>query len=339
MKILILGGTIFLGRALIDCARARGHEVTLFHRGKHSPDLYPDLERILGDRNSDLDRLDGRVWDAVIDTCGYFPRQVRQAAQRLAGSTGHYTFISSISVYANFDQPGMDESGPVGTLEDETVEQITGETYGPLKALCEQAAEAAMPGRTLNLRPGLIVGPFDPSDRFTYWPVRVAKGGDVIAPERPDYAIQVIDVRDLAEWNIRLIEAGNVGVYNATGPASVLTLGELLETCRAAAGSDARFRWAPEALLRRAEIAPWTELPLWVPESEGAGFSAIDCSRAIATGLTFRPIADTVRDTLAWARTLSEDRAWRAGLPGEKEQTALALLDADVTGATEAPAE
>lgn len=326
MKLLILGGTVFLGRALVDAALARGHAVTLFHRGKHNPDLFPEVERILGDRNTDLSLLDGREWDAVIDTCGYFPRQVRESASRLASATRNYTFISSISVYADFKTPGMDESAPVGRLEDPSIEEITPESYGPLKALCEEAAEEAMPGRTLNIRPGLIVGPHDPSDRFTYWPLRVARGGEVLAPEGPEAPVQIIDVRDLAEWNLRMVEEGRTGLFNATGPERPLTIGEVLETCRRVSGSDAVFRWASVEQLEKAEVAAWTEMPLWVPESEGAGFSAIDCWKAIGAGLTFRPLEDIVRDTLEWARTLPEDRALHAGLAPEKEAAALKLL-------------
>ncbi len=326
MKLLILGGTVFLGRALVGVATARGHEVTLFHRGKHNPELFPDVERIIGDRDTDLGRLEGRKWDAVVDTCGYFPRQVRASASQLATATGHYTFVSSISVFADFDTPGMDECAPVGTLPDPTIEEITGESYGPLKALCEKEAEAAMPGRVLNIRPGLIVGAHDPSDRFTYWPVRVARGGDVLAPERPEVLVQIIDVRDLAEWNVRMVESGLTGVYNATGPDYPLTMGDVLEACKTVAASDAVFRWAPVPILNDAGVAAWTEMPIWVPESEGAGFSAIDCTKAIRAGLTFRPIEDTVRATLEWAATWPEDRALRAGISPEKEAAALALL-------------
>lgn len=323
MKLLILGGTIFLGRALVEAAQARGHEVTLFNRGQHNADLFPEVEKLRGNRDGDLEALKGRQWDAAIDTCGYIPRAVRDSAQLLADSVGHYTFHSSISAFADFKQPGMKEDAPLGTIEDETTEQVTGETYGPLKVLCEKAAEQAMPGRTLNIRPGLIVGPHDPSDRFTYWPCRVAKGGEVLAPDQPDILIQMIDVRDLAEWNIRMIEANKTGVYNATGPEYPLTMGRMLDECKTVSGSDAQFIWADEAFLLESEVAPWMELPLWVPASEGEGFSAIDCTKAIKDGLTFRPLTDIVRDTLEWAQTLPADRKWRAGLTPEKEQAVL----------------
>jgi 2'-hydroxyisoflavone reductase len=325
MRILIIGGTIFLGRHLVDSALARGHQLTLFHRGRHGAELFPQVERLHGDRNGDLSELAGRTWDAVIDTCGYIPRHVRTAAERLAPSVGHYTFISTISVYPEYRKVGIDEGDPVGSLDDPTVEEVTGETYGPLKALCEAAAEAAMPGRVLNIRPGLIVGPNDPSDRFTYWPARVARGGRYLAPERPGYLVQVIDVRDLADWTIAKVEARATGVYNATGPEHPLELGDILTTCKEAAGSDAEPFWASAEALTQAGIAPWVEMPLWEPEApDTVGFSQIDCSKAIAAGLRFRPIADTIADTLAWAASRPADHEWRAGLAPEKERAALA---------------
>lgn len=323
MKLLILGGTVFLGRALTESALARGHTVTLFNRGQHNADLFPELDKLRGDRNGDLDALKGRQWDAVIDTCGYVPREVRASAELLADAVGHYTFISTISVYSDFSQPGMDESGPLGTLEDETTEEVTGETYGPLKALCERAAEAALPGRTLNIRPGLIVGPHDPSDRFTYWPRRIAQGGDVLAPAPPDQLVQIVDARDLAEWNIRLVEAGQTGIFNATGPDVPLTMQALLETCQAVTSSDARLVWMDEAFLLEQGAVPWMEIPLWVPASEGAGFSEVNCQKAIASGLTFRPLAETIRDTLAWDATRPQEVKLRAGLAPEKEANLL----------------
>jgi 2'-hydroxyisoflavone reductase len=329
MHILIIGGTVFLGRHLVEAALARGHTLTLFNRGKRNPDLFPEVEKLRGDREKpeELAILNERRFDAVIDTCGYVPRVVRSSAELLASRTEHYTFISSISVYASYSKVGLTEADPVGTLADPTVEEITGETYGPLKALCEQAAEAALPGRTLNIRPGLIVGPHDPTDRFTYWPMRVARGGQLLAPEHPGYLIQVIDVRDLAAWTISQIEQGATGIYNATGPDYTLTIGDLIETCVAVSGSDAQPRWASAAFLAEQGIAPWSEMPLWVPEGpDSAGFSTVDCSKAIATGLGFRPIAETVRDTLAWAQSRPADHQWRAGLSAEKEQQALAML-------------
>ncbi len=321
MKLLILGGTVFLGRHLVEAALARGHEVTLFNRGQHNPDLFPNVEKLRGNRDGDWEALQGREWDAVIDTSGYVPRVVRASAALLADAVKHYTFISSLSVYADFSVVGIDESAPVGKLQDETVEEVTGETYGPLKALCEQAAEQAMPGRVLNIRPGLIVGPYDPTDRFTYWVHRVARGGEVLAPGRPEYLVQFIDARDLAEWNVRMVEAEQTGVYNATGLDYPLTMGQLLEECKTVSGSDAQFTWVDEQFLLDAKVQPWMELPLWIPESDpnSAGFSAFDCGKAIADGLTFRPLAETIRDTLAWDATRPADVERRAGLKRERE--------------------
>ncbi|HSL44049.1 MAG TPA: NAD-dependent epimerase/dehydratase family protein, partial [Anaerolineales bacterium] len=233
MRILMIGGTYFLGRHLVKAALEHDHDVTLFNRGKSNPGLFPQLETILGDREKDINKLEGRIWDAVIDTSGYFPRVVRLSAQVLEPNVPRYVFISSISVYENFRKVGINESDPVGKIQDETVEEITGEMYGPLKALCEETVRDIFGlERSLIIRPGLIVGPHDPTDRFTYWPVRVARGGDVLAPQKPDAAIQIIDVRDLAEWIIRLIEANASGTYNATGPDYELTLGKLLEVSK-----------------------------------------------------------------------------------------------------------
>ena len=329
MRMVILGGTVFLGRHIVDAALAAGHSVTLFNRGQHNPDLFPHVEKLRGDRDGGLAALRalrGRTWDAVIDPSGYIPRLVRDSAALLADAVGHYTFISSISVYASVRQPAQDETAPLSVLDDPTVEQVTGETYGPLKALCEQAAEQAMPGRVLTLRPGLIVGPFDPTDRFTYWPWRVAQGGEVLAPSQPDYRVQIIDGRDLAEWTVRLVEQGVTGVFNATGPATRLTLGEVLDTSRQVSGSDATLTWVDEAFLLRQELQPWSELPLWVPEGDGeyAGLHQVNIDRALAHGLTFRPLADTVRDTLAWAATRPADTPWRAGLTRDREAQVLA---------------
>ena len=333
MKLLILGGTVFLGRHLVEAALARGHEVTLFNRGQHNPELFPEVEKLRGDRNGDLAALVGRRWDAVIDTSGYVPRVVRASAELLAEAVEHYTFISTISVYSDFNHPTMDESAPVGRLDDPSVEQVTGETYGPLKVLCEEAAEAALPGRVLNIRPGLIVGPHDPSDRFTYWPVRVARGGDVLAPARPDRQVQIIDARDLAEWNIRMTESRRTGVFNATGPDYRLTMGAVLDACKTVSGSDARFVWVDGQFLLDAGVRPWIELPLWIPqrEDESGSLLAVNCDRAFAAGLTFRPVAATTRDTLEWAATRPPDYEWRAGLPADREQEVLEAWKAHLT--------
>ncbi|RME58782.1 MAG: SDR family oxidoreductase, partial [Caldilineae bacterium] len=308
MNLLILGGTVFLGRHIVEAALTRGHQVTLFNRGQHNPDLFPEVEKLRGDRDPNvgdgLQALEGRSWDAVIDTCGYAPRIVEASATLLAGAVAHYTFVSSLSAYASFATPHQDEYAPLAVMEDPTVEEITGETYGPLKVLCEQAAEAAMPGQVCVVRPGLIVGPHDPTDRFTYWPVRVARGGRVLAPGRPDYPIEYTDVRDLAAWIVHAAEQRLAGPFNVSGPEQPTTLGDLLETSRTVSDSNAEFVWIDEAFLLEQGVQPWSELPLWVGDSpEYAGFSSFDCSRARANGLRFRPPEETVRDTLAWAAT------------------------------------
>jgi 2'-hydroxyisoflavone reductase len=321
MDLLILGGTRFLGRYLVEAAQEDGHRVTLFNRGLSGPDLFPEVETIKGDREGYLSALRGRRWDAVIDTCGYVPRVVRASAGLLADAVDHYTFVSSISVYSDVIGAGADESAPVEELEDPTVEEVTGETYGGLKALCERAAEEEMPGRVLSVRPGLISGPHDPTDRFTYWPRRVADGGEVLAPDRPELQVQFIDVRDLAAWMVRMSAEQQTGTYNATGPDYELRMGKLLEECEAVSDGEAQIIWVSEEFLEESGVEPFTEMPLWVPR-EYAGMQAVDCGRAIAAGLTFRPVSQTVRDVLEWDSTRVEaDLA--AGLKPERERELL----------------
>ena len=300
MRLLLLGGTLFLGRHLVEAAGARGHHVTLFHRGRTNPRLFPDAEHLLGDRDGGLEALGGGRWDAVIDTSGYLPRVVRAAAERMAVAAAHYTFISSISVYAE-PQPGLDESGAVATIDSDHLEGVIGESYGALKALCERVVESAFPGRALLVRPGLLVGPHDPTDRFTWWVRRIARGGEVLAPGDPGAQVQLIDARDLAAWVVAMVERGEAGVFNATGPPARLTLGRALETCREVSGSDARFTWIDEAFLLERGVQPWSELPLWVPRADAA-FLQVDCRRAWSAGLRFRALEQTARDTLEWDR-------------------------------------
>lgn len=330
MNILTIGGTRFLGRHLVDSALACGHVVSLFNRGKTDPNLFPQLETIHGDREHDIAKLSGRAWDAVIDVAGYLPRIVRESAVGLERSVGRYVFISSISVYPDSDlhKIGIDESDPVGKLKDESVEEITGETYGPLKALCEKTILDLYSERGLVVRPGLIVGPNDPTDRFTYWPVRVARGGDVLAPEKPEVPVQIIDVRDLSNFIIKLIEENASGIYNATGPDYELIFGAMLETCKQVSDSNARFQWASVEFLNQNKVEAWSDMPVWVPDNEeNAGFSRVDISKGIKAGMTFRPLKDTVRDTLAWANTRPADHEWRAGLKSKREQELLSLLN------------
>lgn len=324
MNLLIIGGTRFLGRAIADAALAAGHQVTLFNRGTSNPDLYPELEQIRGDRDGGLEALNGRSWDAVIDTCGYVPRLVGDAARYLADKVEHYAFISTLSVYSDLTLVGMDENGPLGTMEDETVEEITGETYGPLKVLCEKTAVDILGAdRVLNVRAGLLVGPHDQSDRFTYWPARVARGGEVLAPDSPDKGVQFIDVRDIAAWTVQATAARLSGPYNVTGTAGTVTMGDVVQTCREVSDSDATFTWVSEAHLLENEVGAYVELPLWIPASY-AGFDAFDCSKALAAGLTLRPLVETVRDTLAWSQTRPADYEWRGGLKPEREAALLA---------------
>jgi 2'-hydroxyisoflavone reductase len=330
MRALILGGTRFLGRHLVDSALARGHAVTTFTRGAHDDVLPPAVERLAGDREGDMSALAGLRWDAVIDTSGYVPRVVGASARLLAEQAGFYVFVSSISVYK--DWPGVsaiDESHAAGALEDPSVEEVNGETYGPLKALCEREVQAAFGGRCAIVRPGLIVCPYDPTNRFTYWPDRVARGGEVLAPGRPERRTQIIDARDLADWIVLLAERRTAGVYNATGPDYPLTMGRALEVMREVSGSDARFTWVTDDFLEGNEVGAWMELPLWIPEKEGPGVGDVNCQRALAAGLTFRPLEETVRGTLAWRKTLPADAKWPAGLKPERERELLALWNAE----------
>ena len=333
MKILIIGGTVFLGRHLVEAALTRGHSVTLFNRGLRHPELFPEVEKLRGDRTGAMEALRGRAWDAVIDTCGYVPDVVRASAQLLAGSVGHYTFISSISVYGDAAGSVIDESTPVNILTESQVRDAAlikpagpiiavnyGEMYGALKALCERAAEEAMPGRVLNVRAGLIVGPHDYSDRFTYWPTRLARGGEVLAPGQPLSAKQMIDVRDLSEWVVRMIETRGTGTFNATGPDYELTMEGVLDQCQKAIASDARLTWVSDDFLLEAGVAPWSEMPLWMPAKYSLpAFSRTNCEKAIAAGLAFRPLAQTARDTLAWDTARPANTERHAGLQADKE--------------------
>jgi len=322
MRIIILGGTQFLGRHLVDMALAHGHDLTLFHRGRTNPDLFGDaVEHIFGDRDGDLDKLSGRTWDACIDTSGYLPRVVHASAERLHGAVAHYTFISTISVYADDVTPHQDESAPLVTLDDESTEEINGDTYGGLKVLCEQVVQTVYPTQALIVRPGLIVGPHDPTDRFSYWPVRIQRGGTVLAPAAPDQPVQVIDARDLAIWILKGVEEQMTGIFNATGLS--VPFGHVLEVCQQAANSVAHIEWVDPAFLLDQGVQPWSELPLWLG-ADGTGIMQTDINRAVEAGLTFRPLVETVADTLGWAATRSPDREWRAGLTPERESALLA---------------
>jgi 2'-hydroxyisoflavone reductase len=327
MKILIIGGTRFLGRHLVNSARARGHDVTLFNRGKTNPDLFRKVKTIKGDREKDLNQLEG-TWDAVIDTCGYVPRVVKLSANMLKLKTEKYVFISSISVYASFAKIGINESDEVAKLEDESIEEITGETYGALKALCEKVVQDVYGINSLIIRPGLIVGPHDPTDRFTYWVKRVAQGGEILAPDRPEVLTQLIDVRDLADFILTLIENDVSGVFNATGPDAPLSFGLLLDTCKLVSGSDAKFKWANLDFIVQNNIAPWSDLPAYLPGvGDDVGFSKVDISKAINAGLKFSSITDTIKDTLTWINELPNEYEMKAGLKPEREKELLEKLN------------
>ena len=322
MRILVLGGTVFLGRAITDAALARGHLVTHFNRGKSgAPDSR--VESVTGDRTASLDALLGRSWDGVIDTSGYLPQVVRRSAEALRDATGRYAFISSISVYGG---PGFGEDDAVQPPPDPLPDAMTMETYGALKAACEGVVRAIFGEGATIVRPGLIVGPHDPTDRFTWWPWRIARGGRVAAPGRAARAVQFIDVRDLARWTVGLLEREARGTFNATGPLAPIPMSQLLDACRAVSGSDATLEWIDEAFLAESGVKPWMEMPLWVPESDphASGFMGVPIDRALGTGLAFTPLEDTIADTLAWSRTRALDHEWKAGLGEDRERTLLA---------------
>ncbi|MBA2242343.1 MAG: NAD-dependent epimerase/dehydratase family protein [Chthoniobacterales bacterium] len=335
LRILILGGTGFTGPFQVRYAMERGHKVTVFNRGKTRPGELPEgVEQLIGDRNGQLDALRDRTWDVVIDNPTSVPVWVRDAAQILKGKVDRYVFISTISVYAENSKPN-DESGALAKYDGADAMKETRETllasdfrlYGPLKALSEQEAEKWFPQQTLVLRPGLIVGPGDQTDRFTYWPVRIDRGGEVLAPGDPKDPVQFIDARDLAEWTIRMVEKSETGIYNATGPGTQMGVGEMLGEIKTALRSDAAFTWASADFLEAQKVAPWSDMPVWVPPlSEEGGLSRTRIKRALEKGLTFRPLAETARDTLAWFRTLPAERKakLKAGITPEREAEVLA---------------
>ena len=314
MKLLVLGGTKFLGRAAVAAALEGGHEVTLFNRGETNPELFPEAEKIRGDRTGDLSELDGREWDAVIDPSGYFPHVVRRSAEALSSSTGRYLFVSSVSVYADFSA-GPNEDSPRGELGDMPADEMSPEyeNYGPLKALSEDAVWDVYGDRATIVRPGLIVGPHDPTGRFTYWPHRVARGGEMVVPAPPEREVQFIDVRDLGRWLVELLERDESGAFNAT--RSGVPWSELLDSALAVTGSDAKPVWIPDEFLLQHEVGEWMELPMWLADPEWVGMNQADVSRAEADGLRHRPLEDTIRGTLDEAGTTDE-----AGMKPERER-------------------
>jgi 2'-hydroxyisoflavone reductase len=329
VKLLVLGGTKFLGRAAVDAALDRGHEVTLFNRGETNPELFPEAEKIRGDRQlqaglpgalggigleSDLSALEGRRWDAVIDTSGYLPHVVRASAEALADSVDHYLFISSVSVYADLSGP-TEENSPLQELaEDEPADRLLEDysNYGALKVLCERAVAETLPERHALVRPGLIVGPHDPTGRFTYWPHRIARGGEVLVPGPPDGTVQFIDVRDLGKWLIDVSERKLTGSFNAINEG--VSWQTLAETCRDVAESGASFTYVDGDYLLEQGVGEWMELPLWIQDPQSVGMHMTDVSRAIGAGLMFRPLEETIRGTLDEAETTDD-----AGMAPERE--------------------
>jgi 2'-hydroxyisoflavone reductase len=315
MKLLLIGGPKFVGFALIEAAVARGHEITTFNRGQTHPERFPQVEKLHGDRDGDHSALEGRTWDAVLDTSGYVPQHVRRSAQLLADAASHYLFVSSISYYADYREPRV-EDDPPAQLGDRPADRLLDDysNYGALKALCEQEVEAAFGDRAVLVRPGLIVGPNDPTDRFTYWPRRVERGGPILAP--PGQPIQMVDVRDLADWMVRLIEDGTTGPFNATSPPHAITFDSMLKAC----GADDLVRVTLEFLDENG-VEAWSDLPCWItPTDESfAAFQLTPVDRAVGAGLTFRPLAETARDVPEWTG--------KAGLSPERERELLAAWE------------
>jgi 2'-hydroxyisoflavone reductase len=336
LRILILGGTRFIGVHVTELALQRGHVVTLFNRGQTNTQLFPQLEKLKGDRDAKLGTLQGRKWDVVIDDSGFVPRHVRLSAQLLAPKVRQYRFVSSGSVYASF-ATGPDEDSPLGKLCDETVEKVDANTYGPLKALCEQAVAAALPGRGLVVRPGYIVGPNDNSDRFTYWPARATRGGDMLAPNAPRDPIQFVDVRDLAQLSLDLIERNVTGTLNVVSPPGQFTMGDLLGASVSFANSLAkpslppRPVWVPTEFMKQHNVSLGTDMPI-CSELAGAhaAFTKISAARATKASLKIRPINETVRDTLAWhlQRPESERAVLKAGIDPVREGQVLSAWHA-----------
>jgi 2'-hydroxyisoflavone reductase len=346
LRILILGGTGFTGPFQVRYAVARGHHVTVFNRGRRDADLPEGVVHLQGDRSvNQLDALKGQTWDVVIDNPTSLPFWVRDAAEVLRNSTNHYVFISTISVYDPRGQTRITEDSPLAAytggdplaVTQEQFSQNVGELYGPMKAASEAEARKQFGDRTMIIRPGLIVGPGDQSDRFTYWPLRIERGGEIMAPGDGEDPIQIIDARDLAEWTIRSVEGRVTGTFNATGPRGLFTMAQQLYGIRAAlpGDTDLRFTWIPAEFLAQHEVQPWGEMTTWFGSSgDGAVLSSTSIDRAIAQGLTFRPLAVTTVDTLAWYRTLPAERQAqpRAGIAAEKEQKVLAAWHASRTG-------
>jgi len=320
MKILILGGTIFVGRHIVEAALARGHEVTLFNRGRTGSNLFDSVERISGDRSESLEALKARHWDVIIDTSGYVPRVVQKSCEALQNNCESYVFISTGSVYKDKSKPGISEDNEILEPKDPDASEWTDDTYGELKAGCEVMVRNVFAERALIIRPGVVVGPHDPTDRFTYWPVRIKAGGKVLAPGASDRPIQFIDGRDLGTWTIFLSESKATGIFNAIGPDYRLTMSKFLDTCKTVADSKAELIWVSDQKLFEHKVEAWTEMPFWIPEnSETSGMALRNNSKGIQAGLTFRPLPETIADTLEWWQREKSDSSLKAGLSKERE--------------------
>jgi 2'-hydroxyisoflavone reductase len=335
MKILVIGGTRFLGRYIVEEALKRNHDITLFNRGRENPNLFPEIEMVKGDRADDIELLGEQEWDCVIDTCGFVPWIVEPSIQYLKNHTKRYVFISSQSVYSDFSKAPIDENSTVLKISPEKVEECRqagygpyGEHYGAMKFLCEQLIEQEMPQKALYVRAGLICGPNDYSDRLPYWVHRISQGGEVLTPGNPVQPIQLIDVRDLAFWILHMVEQQMVGIFNVTGPQT--TMRQVLNVCRQISNSNAVFHWLEEEFLLGEQVQPWTDMPLWLPEKTGLmegekppiGFFRLNINRALKTGLSFRPLSKTVEDILLWLKKENKQN-WKAGLTREKEKQLL----------------
>jgi 2'-hydroxyisoflavone reductase len=328
VKLLVLGGTLFVGRHVVDAALERGHDVTLFNRGQTNPSLFPDVEHLRGDREADLAPLVGRKWDAVVDPSGYLPRVVRATVELLVDATAHYTFISSVSAYRDFAEIGIDEEYPLAVLPEES--EDVDRYYGPLKARCEDLVRSTLGARALVVRPGVVVGPYDWTNRFGWWVRRLAAGGEVLVPAADEWPVQIVHGRDLADWILTLAEEGMAGTFNAVTRARPMS--QVLEEIHAAVGSAAEFTFVDEQFLLGRGVEPWDDLPLWLaagPNPEFRGMMAVDVSRAEAAGLRHRPLEDTARETLAWEeQRVSKDYGPRSalatGLASDRERELLA---------------
>jgi len=326
MRILLIGGTVFVGRHLAAELIKQGHELTLFNRGKTRRGLFPGVREVYGDRDGGLDVFEGEEFDWVVDTCGYVPRVVGASAQFFKDRAQHYLFVSTVSVYPSTDQAGIDENGAVAVIEDPETEVVDGRTYGALKALCEEQVLEAFGDRALIPRPGIVMGPEDPTDRFTRWVSRIAEGGDFLAPEDRNQPVELIDARDLGAWMALQIGDGNCGIFNTAGAMGSLTMASMIEGCVNGTGGAGTPRWVSSEALQAADINGPSELPFWLPDPSAWGLFQVTSAKAADCGMRYRPFEETVTDTLAWAQTRSADHKWTVGITAEKEAEVLAGL-------------